>query len=117
MDLNLNTTKNFKDGVTKAPRRAPSAPKAKLEEANNELSNPTHDPWEIMVDFEMPRPPQGESVMMAVKINNYEAYLPRGKKIKAPLPVYQVCMRRIKMEQKHQALAEELQGDFKIGER
>lgn len=111
--LNINTTRNFKGAPSKPVVK--STP-AKVAEAPQD-TEPRQDPWSIMVEFEMPRPAQGESNMMQVKIGDYEAYLPRGKKITAPKPVYQLLKRITKAEDAHRALSEELQGNFKIGER
>lgn len=115
MDLNLNTTQTMKQAAVKAPKASVAR------KAETDAPEKRKDPWEIMIDFSLPRPPLGESHMMSVHLNreggDYEAYLPRGKQIKAPLPVYQLLQRVIKAEEKHRILSEELQGDHKIGER
>ena len=89
-----------------AARTAPAPAKA-----------PVKDLWDVMVKYTMPRGNAGENQMIPVSVGEYEAYFKRGKEITLPYPAYLVLRQTIKSEEAHAVLSQEMQGDFKIGER
>ena len=115
--LNVNTLAGFRSiDEIETVQQTRVAKEIKLTEENKK-NHPPYDPWEIMVEYEIPRPPQGESIMMSVHINRtggseYVAFFPRGKRQKFPLPVYQVIARAVKQEDNHRQLADDMSGDF-----
>lgn len=115
--LNVNTLSNFRSiDEIETVQQTRVAKEIKVTEQNKK-NHPPYDPWEIYVEYEIPRPPQGESVMMSIHLNRqdkseYIAYFPRGKKQKFPLPVYQAIRRVVKQEDSHRKLADDMTGDF-----
>jgi len=74
------------------------------------------DPWDIMVDYTMPRGGLGENQMMPIRVGDYEAYFKRGTRIKIPYPAYLVLRQTIKSEDAHAILSAELNGDHQLGD-